>query len=172
VPPSRGTVALPGSNHITQARIRTETQEALAHPPGDRQRVRGTRDNRHETRVADRGVVLVMGAKATSQRREGLDPEVGPVEEPRDRTRGRGSLPAGLARVTAAARRSRLTRFTARLHHVDEAALRYEADFLASAAAFDRAEARITRCTPFITALMTRKCSGYLTRTSPAFYHK
>jgi RNA-directed DNA polymerase len=64
-----------------------------------------------------------MGAKATSQPEGRPRPEVGPGEEARGRTQGRGSLPAGLARVIAAARRSRQTQFTALLHHVDEAAL-------------------------------------------------
>jgi len=45
-------------------------------------------------------------------------------ETARDRTQGRNTPPAGLARLTAAARRSRQTRFTALLHHVDEDALR------------------------------------------------
>ena len=76
------------------------------------------------TRVADRGVVLMMGAKATSQPEGRPRPEVGPGEEARGRTQRRGPLPAGLVRVNAAARRSRHTRFTALLHHVDEAALR------------------------------------------------
>jgi group II intron reverse transcriptase/maturase len=44
-------------------------------------------------------------------------------EEAQDRTQGRSSLPANLARVNDAARRSRQTRFTALLHHVDVAAL-------------------------------------------------
>jgi RNA-directed DNA polymerase len=65
-----------------------------------------------------------MGAKATSQPEGRPRPEVGPGEEARGRTQSRGSLPAGLVRVNAAARRSRHTRFTALLHHVDETALR------------------------------------------------
>jgi hypothetical protein len=64
-----------------------------------------------------------MGAKATSQPEGRSRPEDDPNEEARDRTQGRGSLPAGLARVNVAARQSRQTRFTALLHHVDEAAL-------------------------------------------------
>ena len=64
-----------------------------------------------------------MGAKATSQPEGRPRPEDDPIEAARDRTQGRGSLPAGLARVSVAARRSRQTRFTALLHHVDEAAL-------------------------------------------------
>jgi RNA-directed DNA polymerase len=65
----------------------------------------------------------VMGAKATSQPEGRPRPEVGLGEAARGRTQGRGSLPAGLARINAAARRSRHTRFSALLHHVDEAAL-------------------------------------------------
>ena len=83
---------------------------------------RDNRSHRHEDRVADRGVVPVMGAKATSQPEGRPRPEVGPGEAARGRTQGRGSLSAGLARVNAAARQSRHTRFTALLHHVDEAA--------------------------------------------------
>ena len=64
-----------------------------------------------------------MGAKATSQPEGSPRPEDDPIEAARDRTQGRGSLPAGLARVSVAARRSRQTRFTALLHHVGEAAL-------------------------------------------------
>jgi RNA-directed DNA polymerase len=64
-----------------------------------------------------------MGAKATSQPEGRPRPEDDPTEAARDRTQGRGSLPAGLARVSVAARQSRQTRFTALLHHVDEAAL-------------------------------------------------
>jgi RNA-directed DNA polymerase len=64
-----------------------------------------------------------MGAKATSQPEGRPRPEDDPIEAARDRTQGRGSLPAGLARVSVAARRSRQTRFTTLLHHVDEAAL-------------------------------------------------
>ena len=66
----------------------------------------------------------MVGAKATGQPEGRPRPEVGPGEEARGRTQGRGSLSAGLVRVNAAARRSRHTRFTALLHHVDEAALR------------------------------------------------
>ena len=65
----------------------------------------------------------MMGAKETSPPEERPRPEDGPSEEARDRTQGRVSLPAGLDRVQVAARRSRHTRFTALLHHVDEAAL-------------------------------------------------
>lgn len=64
-----------------------------------------------------------MGAKETSQPEGRPRPEDDPGEAARDRTQGRGSLPAGLERVNVAARRSRQTRFTALLHHVDEAAL-------------------------------------------------
>lgn len=44
-------------------------------------------------------------------------------EEAEVRTQSRGALPPNLARVNEAARRDRSTRFTALLHHVDEAAL-------------------------------------------------
>ena len=75
--------------------------------------------------MADRGVVPMMGAKATSQPegRPRLERNLG--GSARDRTQGRVSLPAKLAQVNEAARRSRQTRFTALLHHVgDEALLR------------------------------------------------
>ena len=65
----------------------------------------------------------MMGAKETSPPEERPRPEDDPSEQARDRTQGRASLPAGLDRVQVAARRSRHTRFTALLHHVDEAAL-------------------------------------------------
>jgi RNA-directed DNA polymerase len=64
-----------------------------------------------------------MAAKATSLPEERPRPEDDPSEEARDRTQGRASLPTGLDRVQVAARGSRHTRFTALLHHVDEAAL-------------------------------------------------
>ena len=64
-----------------------------------------------------------MAAKATSLPEERPRPEDDPSEEARDRTQGRASLPAGLDRVQVAAQGSRHTRFTALLHHVDEAAL-------------------------------------------------
>src|SRR3954451_4379446 len=64
-----------------------------------------------------------MGGKATSPPEGRPRPEDDPNEAARDRTQGRGSLPAGLARVSVAAHRSRQTQFTALLHHVDEAAL-------------------------------------------------
>ena len=44
-------------------------------------------------------------------------------EELQSRTQGRSSLPANLARVNEAAKRSRQTQFTALLHHVDVVAL-------------------------------------------------
>ena len=65
----------------------------------------------------------MMVAKVTSQPEGRPRPEEDPNEKARDRTQGRGSLPAHLARVNAAARGSRQTRFTALLHHVDEGAL-------------------------------------------------
>src|ERR1700745_100669 len=74
-------------------------------------------------RVADRGVVPSMAAKETS-RPEGRPRLVGTSgEEAEDRTRSRSTLPANLARVNDAAKRSRQTRFTALLHHVDVEAL-------------------------------------------------
>src|SRR5579864_8992768 len=72
--------------------------------------------------VADRGVVPLMAAKVTSTPEGRSRPEDDP-REARDRTQSRASLPAGLERVQVAARQSRHTRFTALLHHVDEAAL-------------------------------------------------
>lgn len=65
----------------------------------------------------------MMGAKETSLPEERPRPEDDPSEQARDRTLGRASLPAGLDRVQVAARGSRHTRFTALLHHVNEAAL-------------------------------------------------
>jgi RNA-directed DNA polymerase len=65
----------------------------------------------------------MMGAKETSPPEERPRPEDDPSEQARDRTLGRASLPAGLDRVQVAARGSRHTRFTALLHHVNEAAL-------------------------------------------------
>ena len=50
-------------------------------------------------------------------------PEGSPRERARARTQSRTTLPPHLARVNAAARRAVHTRFTALLHHVDEAAL-------------------------------------------------
>jgi hypothetical protein len=44
-------------------------------------------------------------------------------EQARDRTQSRVILSANLTRVNEAAKRSRQTRFTALLHHVDVAAL-------------------------------------------------
>jgi hypothetical protein len=105
---------------------RVGTQEVLLLPPGGYRRASTARDDRSRrrgVRVADRDVVPLMGAKATSQPEGRSRPEGDPNEEARDRTQGRGSLPAGLARVNVAARQSRQTRFTALLHHVDEAAL-------------------------------------------------
>ena len=64
-----------------------------------------------------------MAAKETSKPKGRPRPEDDPSEEARDRTQGRASLPAGLERVQVAARQSRQTRFSALLHHVDEAAL-------------------------------------------------
>jgi hypothetical protein len=59
-----------------------------------------------------------------TRRAEGRDrPEGIPHEKARVRTQSRVALPPHLARVNAAARRAAQTRFTALLHHVDEAAL-------------------------------------------------
>lgn len=74
-------------------------------------------------RVADRGVVLTMAAKATScpeGRPRALD-DAGGAE--RGRAQDRSTLPSGLQRVKEAAARSPRTRFTTLLHHVDDAAL-------------------------------------------------
>lgn len=65
----------------------------------------------------------MTGAKETSQPEGRPRPERNPGGSARDRTQGRASLPAKLARVNEAARGSRQTRFTALLHHVDEEAL-------------------------------------------------
>lgn len=65
----------------------------------------------------------MMEAKATSQPEGRPRPERNRGGSARDRTQGRGSLPAKLALVNEAARRSRQTRFTALLHHVDDEAL-------------------------------------------------
>lgn len=74
-------------------------------------------------RVADRGVVPLMAAKATS-RPEGRPRLMGNFDEKvQDRTQRRTLLPPNLTRVNDAAKRSRQTRFTALLHHVDVAAL-------------------------------------------------
>ena len=73
--------------------------------------------------MADRGVVPMTGAKETSQPEGRPRPERNTGESASDRTQGRGSLPANLSRVNEAARRSRQTRFTALLHHVDDEAL-------------------------------------------------
>src|SRR5260370_38750704 len=64
-----------------------------------------------------------MAAKATS-RPEGRPRLMGNSgEQARDRTQSRIILSANLTRVNEAAKRSRQTRFTALLHHVDVAAL-------------------------------------------------
>ena len=64
-----------------------------------------------------------MAAKATS-RPEGRPRLMGSSgEQARDRTQSRVILSANLTRVNEAAKRSRQTRFTALLHHVDVAAL-------------------------------------------------
>jgi hypothetical protein len=71
-----------------------------------------------------RGVVPSMAAKETS-RPEGRLRLMGTSgEEAEDRTRSRSILRANLARVNDAAKRSRQTRFTALMHHVDVEALR------------------------------------------------
>jgi len=64
-----------------------------------------------------------MAAKATS-RPEGRPRLIGNSgEQARDRTQSQVILSANLTRVNEAAKRSRQTRFTALLHHVDVAAL-------------------------------------------------
>ena len=65
----------------------------------------------------------MMAAKETS-RPEGRPRLRGTSgEKAQNRTQGRGTLPANLARVNEAAKRSRQTRFTALLHHIDVEAL-------------------------------------------------
>jgi len=89
--------------------VRVGTQEALFLPPAGCRRAFMARDDRsHErrSRVADRGVVLTMAAKATSLPEERPRLEEDPSEEARDRTQGRASLPAGLDRVQLAVSRS------------------------------------------------------------------
>lgn len=64
-----------------------------------------------------------MATKATS-RPEGRPRLVGsPTERGQGRTQGRNRWPTNLQRVNEAAKRSRQTRFTALLHHVDDEAL-------------------------------------------------
>ena len=76
--------------------------------------------------MADWGVVLMMSPKENSTRcAEGRPrPEGISGEKAKVRTQGRAALPANLARVNEAARRSRKTRFTALMHHMDVEALR------------------------------------------------
>jgi hypothetical protein len=75
-------------------------------------------------RMTDRGVVPRMATKATS-RPEGGPRLVRSQDEKRGRTeqQGRAYLPDHLVRVNDAAKRSRQTRFTALLHHMDVEAL-------------------------------------------------
>ena len=73
--------------------------------------------------VADRGVVPVMAAKVTSRPEERPRPSDIPEDAKQTRTQDRTSLPSGLQRVKEAAARSRRTRFTTLLHHVDDEAL-------------------------------------------------
>ena len=74
-------------------------------------------------RVADRGVVPLMPAKATS-RTEGRSRPLGsPDRGPQVQTQTWRPLHRHLVRVTDAVHRSRQTRFTALFHHVDVAAL-------------------------------------------------
>ena len=76
--------------------------------------------------MADRGVVLMMSPKEDSARcTEGRPrPEGISGGKAKVRTQGRVALPANLARVNEAARRSCKTRFTALMHHIDIEALR------------------------------------------------
>jgi len=76
--------------------------------------------------VADWGVVLMMSPKENSTRcTEGRPwPEGNSGGKAKVRTQGRAALPANLARVNEAARKSRKTRFTALMHHIDVEALR------------------------------------------------
>jgi RNA-directed DNA polymerase len=74
-------------------------------------------------RVADRSVVLMMAAKETSCPEGRPRPLDIPEDAERNRTQGRIDLPSGLQRVEEAAARSHQTRFTALMHHVNDAAL-------------------------------------------------
>ena len=76
--------------------------------------------------MTDRGVVLMMTPKENSTRcTEGRPrPEGNFGGKAEVRTQGRAALPANLARVNEAARKSRKTRFTALMHHIDGEALR------------------------------------------------
>ena len=76
--------------------------------------------------MADWGVVLMMSPKENSTRcTEGRPwPEGNSGRKAKVRTQGRAALPANLARVNEAARKSRRTRFTALMHHIDVEALR------------------------------------------------
>ena len=76
--------------------------------------------------MADWGVVLMMSPKENSTRcTEGRPwPEGNSGGKAKVRTQGRAALPANLARVNEAARKSRRTRFTALMHHIDVEALR------------------------------------------------
>ena len=76
--------------------------------------------------MADWGVVLMMSPKENSTRcTEGRPrPEGNSGRKAKVRTQGRAALPANLARVNEAARKSRKTRFTALMHHIDVEALR------------------------------------------------
>src|SRR5215470_14397495 len=74
-------------------------------------------------RMTDRGVVPQMATKVTSRPEGGPRLVRNPDEASEDRTQGRDYLPDHLIRVNDAAARSRQTRFTALLHHVDVEAL-------------------------------------------------
>ena len=76
--------------------------------------------------MAGWGVVLMMSPKENSTRcTEGRPrPEGNSGGKAEVRTQGRAALPANLARVNEAARRSRKIRFTALMHHIDVEALR------------------------------------------------
>jgi hypothetical protein len=63
--------------------------------------------------------VLMAQVRGQDQGRSGRIP----LEEARDRTQSRGTLPPNLRRVNEAAKRDRTARFTALLHHVDAVAL-------------------------------------------------
>ena len=65
----------------------------------------------------------MMGRRKRARRRKGLDLRTTRASRRETGHRAGLSLPAELDRVQVAARRSRHTRFTALLHHVDEAAL-------------------------------------------------
>ncbi len=73
--------------------------------------------------MADRDVVPLIPPKETRREEGRSRPEETPNKEGGSRTQGRDYLPPNLARVNEAARKSRRSRFTALMHHVDLDAL-------------------------------------------------